>query len=393
MRLKLIHHNVRAWTNPIHINENSRHYLKEDANIITINSHSITALDKNVKLFGYSGYTKNKERHAGVVILVKQYIPHTFQHKRTDKSTLAVTISTHHGKITIMTFYRPPRQEHLPILDIQHILNQGNPTVILTDANSKHSNFGHNTPNNAGKLLNNICETLNLHYLGPDFDTFYSHTRKGKPDIILCNTQFLYLAHQIKEGPRLTSSDHIPLTLITSTNPILTKTKETYNYNRADWGKLKDHMNNLELPKIQNINTQDIDHQWEILNNHILEGAKNYIPTRNYKLIPSFTQSNRTRILSKIYNERHKEYRHNMDINKAEILQRKQNHIESSKSHDILTFWSNKIEEIEEYKHRNNPRKLYKTVKNLMGTKNHNKGTYLIKNNIEIHDNQEQAET
>ena len=53
-----------------------------------------------------------------------------------------------------------------------------------------------------------------------------------------------------------------------------------------------------------------------------------------------------------------------MDINNAEILHRIKNYIESSKAHDLLTFWSNQIEELQEYKHRNEPRKLFKTVKN-----------------------------
>ena len=393
MRLKLLHHNVRSWTSPANINENSRYYIKEDADIITINSHSITNPEKHVKLFGYSAFTKNKERHAGVAILIKQHIPHTFHHNTRDKNTLAATITTQHGNISVITFYRPPRQDHLPLLDIQKILQQNNPTIILSDANAKHRNFGHNNSDKTGKLLNNLCNTLDLHYLGPDFHTFYSHTYKGKPDIILCNRKFLYMAHQIKEGPRITSSDHIPITVITSTNPILTRTRETFNYNRANWDKFKEHMNNLELPNIQNMTTENIDQQWEILNNHIMEGARKHIPTRNYKLIPAFTFSNRTRILTNIYNERNKEYRNNMNIEKAAILQRIKNHIDSSKQHDLLTFWSRKIEEIEEYKNRNNPRKLYKTVKNLMGTDNYNRGTFIIKNNREIHDAQEQADT
>ena len=393
MRLKILHHNVRSWTSPTNINEMSRHYLNEDADVITINSHNITTQDKFVKLFGYSAYTQNKERNAGAAILIKQHIPHTFHYKTRNKNTIAATISTHHGKISILTFYRPPRQNHLPLLDIQNILQQGNPTIILADANAKHRHFGHNNSDKTGKLLKNLCDTLQLHYLGPDFNTYYSHTNKGKPDIILCNTQFLYLAHLIKEGPRMTASDHIPITIITSTNPLLTRTRETFNYNRANWEKFKEHMEHLELPNIQQMNTEDIDQHWETLNNHILEGAKKFIPTKNHKLIQAFTLSNRTRILSNIYNERNIEYRDNMDINRAEILRRIQNHIESSKAHDLLTFWSKKIEELQEYKHRNDPRKLFKTVRNLMGTKNFNKGTYIIKNNREIHDEQEQADT
>ena len=188
MKLKIIHHNVRLWNNPDNINQNSNYYIQEDADIITINLHDITKQDKYVKLHEYSAYTKNKERNSGVAILIKHNIIHTFHHITTNKNTLAATVNTSHGKITIITFYRPPRHKFLPILDIQKFLNYNNPTQ-------------HNTTDKTGKLLKNLCTTLNLHYLGPDFNTFYRHTLKGKPDIILCNTSFLYMAHYIEEGP------------------------------------------------------------------------------------------------------------------------------------------------------------------------------------------------
>ena len=50
MIMKIIHHNVRNWINPIHINENNNYYLSQDAEIITINSHSIIKTDKLVKI-------------------------------------------------------------------------------------------------------------------------------------------------------------------------------------------------------------------------------------------------------------------------------------------------------------------------------------------------------
>ena len=50
------------------------------------------------------------------------------------------------------------------------------------------------------------------------------------------------------------------------------------------------------------------------------------------------------------------------------------------------------MKELEEYKHKNDPKKLFKTAKNLMGTPNFNKGAYLIHNNQQIHDNKAQAD-
>ena len=40
----------------------------------------------------------------------------------------------------------------------------------------------------------------------------------------------------------------------------------------------------------------------------------------------------------------------------------------------------------------NDPKKLFRTAKNLMGTLNHNKGTYIIHNNKQIHNIKEQAD-
>ena len=82
-----------------------------------------------------------------------------------------------------------------------------------------------------------------------------------------------------------------------------------------------------------------------------------------------------------------------MDNNKAEILNKIKNHIESSIFHDTSIYWQKKIENMEEYKALNDTKNLFKTAKNLMGKTNYNKGTYIINNNIEIHDPQNQADT
>ena len=391
MSIKIIHHNVRNWVNPSHINELCNYYITQDPHIITINSHSIIKADKFVKLFGYSGYTKHKQRAAGVAMLIKHNIPHTFHTDTINDNIMAATINSTHGKITIVTFYRPPRQDTLPLTDIIHFLNYNNPTIILTDANIKHQNFGHNTSDRLGKLLNNFNLNTNLHFIGPDFNTYFQHNHQGKPDIILANTSFLHLAYNIKEGPRLTSSDHIPILVTASTSPLAIPIPPTYNYNRADWPKFKDHMEQLPLPYIINQPTHNIETMWDTLIKHMLQGANNHIPKTSYKIIPSFTTSTRTKNLQKIYIERHNQYKHNLTQDKIQILHTIQGHINSSKNKDICDFWSNKMDELKQLHKINDTKNLYRNIKNLMGKPNYNKGTYLIHNGQQIHNEQDQA--
>ena len=213
MKLTVLHHNVRNWTNNTNINISSNYYLQNSPDIITLNSHSITEQGKNIKLFNYTGYTKNRTQHAGVAILVKSGIPHTFHTKTTNQNIMAVTISTNKGQVTIVTFYRAPRDDFLPLSDLQTFLNFGNPTLITTDANIKHTIFDHSKTDKLGKLLFQFCQYKDLYYMGPSFHTYYSGTHKGKPDILLCNKSFLLLAHKIEEGKRLISSDHIQYTV------------------------------------------------------------------------------------------------------------------------------------------------------------------------------------
>ena len=392
MRLKIIHLNVRHWINTENINAICNYFLQQNPDVITINSHSITKTDKYVKLANYSAYTKNKEKHAGVAILIKMEIPHTFHTNTLNKNILAATLQTKQNKLTIVTFYRPPRQTNLPLMDINNYLQLNNPTLILADANIKHQHFGHTTTDQNGKILNNYMQFAGLHYIGPQFNTFYEGNKKGKPDIILGNTTLLSMAHYTKEGSRLTSTDHIPIIMELSTSPMLIEDKLKYNYNKANWENFTQHMNTLQIPNIINMSTDEIEKQWEIICSHIIEGADAHIPKTKYKLIPAQTLSTRTKNLLRIYNERHNIYKDNITQEKIQILNNIKNHINSSKAKDICDFWSKKIDELEELKLAKDPKNFFKNIKNMMGKQNYNLGTHLIHNNIEIHDAKQQAD-
>ena len=148
----------------MHKNVLSNIYLKEDPEIVTINSHGITNLDNHVKLFNYSGFTQNREQNAGVAILVKSSIPHTFHSNTVNQNIMAVSLFLNQVKITIVTYYRPPRQNALPLVDLKKFLDYGNPTLILADANIKNTFYGHTTTNEMGMLLERFNQINNVHF-------------------------------------------------------------------------------------------------------------------------------------------------------------------------------------------------------------------------------------
>ena len=292
----------------------------------------------------------------------------------------------------IITFYRPPRQKDLPLLDINNLLDKNIPTLILADANSKHTNFGHQTSDLNGKLLLKFINSIDVHYIGPDFNTFYENNRSGKPDIIMANPKFLTMAYNIQEGDRLPCSDHIPIVIETSTSPLLVPSPPQFNYNKANWPDFENHMKELDIPNILNMTTEQIDKSWETLCEHIIRGAKKHIPMKTYKLIPALTQSTKTKNLLQIYNNRHQLYKHNLTADKIQILNNIRHHIDSSVAEDSCSFWSQKMDQLEELKAAKDPKNFYKIIQNLKGKKNFNMGTHLVHNNKHIHDAKEQAD-
>ena len=234
MKIKIIHLNVKHWINTNNINMMSNYFLREDPDIITLNAHSITKSDKNVKLVNYSAVTKNKEMDSGIAILVKKDIPHSFHTDTYNNNILAVTIQTRQDRMRIITFYRPPRQKDLPLMDLNNLIQHNRPTLILADANIKHTNFGHSSSDSNGKLFNKYINSTDIHYIGPDFRTYYDHNKSGKPDILLANSKFQTMAHHIQEGDRLPCSDHIPIIIQASSSPLLIPDSPKFNYNKAN---------------------------------------------------------------------------------------------------------------------------------------------------------------
>ena len=207
MKLELIHHNVRNWSYDKH--QLANYYLKHNPDIITLNLHGLDhAAGQFLKLYTYSNKTSGTGIHAGATVLTKNHIPHTKFCTGTDPNSQYTIINTEAEKVAIYTFYRPPRLNMLSLMEIKKVLNFKIPTLIMCDANVHHKAFGHNNSDQLGKLLYNFMKRNNLFFLGPNFKTFFSSTRSGKPDIIIGNRAILDLAIHIKK----VKGSHHPIT-------------------------------------------------------------------------------------------------------------------------------------------------------------------------------------
>ena len=204
-RYKIIQHNVLNWQ--ARKNELSNIYLKEDPDIIMINSHC----QKNneiIKLFGYNVYQRNvlNEDHAGVAIAIKKYIKHRLIDDFNEEF-LALELNSNRGPFVIGTAYMPPRRQQFPYPDIMKIMRRNVPAYLIADLNAKHRNLGQNSNNFMGTELVNLIHQDMITHLGPDFDTFIRTTGRGRPDIVIGNKN-AFLNYALQEGP-LSTSDHI----------------------------------------------------------------------------------------------------------------------------------------------------------------------------------------
>ena len=93
-----------------------------------------------------------------------------------------------------------------------------------------------------------------------------------------------HLNYHASPGPILLS-DHRPIILIISSNPILTPAPTRYDYNNADWTTFKTRLQNMDIPNTNNIETTTLDRLWENLMDSITEARNNNIQKINFKKI------------------------------------------------------------------------------------------------------------
>ena len=184
-----------------------------------------------------------------------------------------------------------PRINSINPLDFQKLISINDPLLIAGDFNANHPYFGtKNRPvNHRGELLSHICKMYQLEFLGPDFYTFFSGNRKGKPDIVLGNKLLAMFNKHISQGPRV-GSDHVPIQIELDTKPILINANDhVFDYSKADWNSFKTKLLPIIPPNLDKHRPADIDNAIIQLFEHIQEASSEHIPVkRNTKIKQNF---------------------------------------------------------------------------------------------------------
>ena len=293
----MLQHNVLKWNN--RRLELSNMYTQYNPDIILLNSHGNTDT-QNIKLYTYNVHQKNmtQTNSDGVAIAVKHNITHTPIDNLTD-DILAIKIQTQQGPLIIATIYLPPRRPFLPLPGLNNLLRHNIPIYIIGDFNARHRTFGYTTHNTVGNALVQLINRRRLTHLGPDFPTYIRANLSSTPDIVLCN----HLAHHnihMRQGD-ISTSDHLPIVIRISTNPIQIPTPSRRKFNNADWEGFKQHLLATPHPPIpppdHHPPTHIIDEHLEQWYTDIQTATDAHIPTTTYRTLPHYKDNHQLRTL------------------------------------------------------------------------------------------------
>lgn len=360
--LNIMQFNCRSYYSNRHI---IAQLLQEhNPDILLLNS---TLTNKAIKHFGYTSRQSEHELHEGVAILIKSNIKHEFKTDHTFKHFLSAKIHTQHGEILICTTYARPNTQ-IPYTDLNNIFNNTHtPVILMADLNAKHQTFLHNTQNAHGLQLHTLVTHKRLHHIGPFFPTCYSGIGRDTPDTVIINTLGLQFQHYITPGP-LSGSDHIPITLHLSNNPILIPAPTPqYQYKQADWDSFKTILAQQRYTlDLEDQPTDNIETTWTQLFNTITTTADAHIPKHSYKQKYSFKPSLKTQRLLHCYRRRFEHNKHNLTPIQRDITILR-THIIHSLIHDHDVHWAGLIEAAQEHR-THNPREFWQRIARLRGT-------------------------
>ena len=290
--IKIIQLNVLSWNNLARRLWIDLYIREKSPDIVLLNSTSLVCTENNknsitkIKLVNYRTYQTKQEAQYGSAILVKSNIDHCIIPNMSEIS-LAVKISTSAGPVLFYTAYIPPRINSINPLDFQKLISINAPLLIAGDFNATHPYFGNcnKVTNHRGELLHNICKLYKLNFLGPDFYTFYSGRKKGKPDIILGNRLINIFNKHISQGPRI-GSDHIPIQIELDTKPILVNANDQHpNYKKANWDSFKMKLSTVIPPILDKHKPVEIDNAISNLYNNINKASSECIPPNKHNKI------------------------------------------------------------------------------------------------------------
>lgn len=283
---------MAAQTSIIYWNANGlRHKTDElidlmqecNAKIALINE---TKLSPHVKLQipGYEIYRKDRPNSQGggvAIIIDKNINHHEFNTPVLERLELiCIKININNAPVVLGAAYNPPK--NININDIKKIIKIDCPLIMAGDFNARHRAWNSRINNTNGKQLYNHCLRSTFVIQGPTIPTYTHASQKFLPDIldisIVKNIPYL-IDYQVHEK---LDSDHLPVEMILYSN-IEKVVCAKHNYNKADWPKFQEQIDNKIDSTTEIKDTLSLDIAVFNLTNNIQAAIKASVPLHKPK--------------------------------------------------------------------------------------------------------------
>ena len=243
------------------------------------------------------------------------------------------------------------------------------PVYIYADLNARHTNLGHSSCNDRGRLLVNLIRRDILTNIGPDFKTFISDRGTGTPDIVLGN-RHSNLNITLTQGP-ITTSDHIPIYSKLATKPIVIKGRKLLQIKKANWIQFKTIINDKLVTEEDNQTKKtkaQIDQDLENWFKVIKQAMERSIPSTEFTIMPHPRMSDKQKILQQRFNIL-KDHARRLGWTSAsrEIYKTIHRELNEECNRTYNENWTKLIKETENI--YNEPKKFWKNIGRMMGAK------------------------
>ena len=289
--LTIIQHNVNTWSNKRFELQNA--YRKVDPDIILLNHIGTPA--EPIRMRDYDVYTSNEENstHRGTAIAVKKTIKHEIIDGY-DDDLMVLKIHTRLGPIIIATDYISPSAECINYYDYNYLMKRKDPVYFIGDINARSSILGHRNNNVVGRSVAHLIELglAKRHYCG--FPTYIGYNASSNPDIMLSNKAAYHNVH-LEPGPQ-TTSDHVPLVVKVSTNPIAIPIEPRKQFTHANWTNYREELQ--QHPPISLTSTDQIDIETTTWMEQVKDAADHSIPDTRNRVLPGLQLDDETRRLT-----------------------------------------------------------------------------------------------
>jgi exonuclease III len=208
------------------------------------------------KICGYSVYRQDRVApHAsgGVAIVIKKNIKHheLLVPRLQNLEAVSVKIFMQNGfSFSLVSGYLPPNKRFVDE-DFNTIFYDNNPTILMGDFNSKHTDWGCRTTNPKGNQLNNYITQTTVNLSAPEEPTFHPWQRNQQPDILDIVLFNNFNEPIIQETLCELTSDHLPVIVSFTIPACPAKSPEKLINGKVNWIIFHNEIDsNIVLPNL-----------------------------------------------------------------------------------------------------------------------------------------------